>query len=171
MTGRSVPDPGNRAPPENEFEEIRDLIDGGLFETLRDIGFEQGEVLNLFALNPHADAGWTVASTVFQTNNSWRWNLRCDRLIPGDATLMVSFSARYLPGADETLTVRLYNTTDSEEIVKNSETADVKRHTGWASYAPTTESDEIDIRLQTKTEPAANSSDTYRPTVFFGVKI
>jgi len=77
-----------------------------------------------------------------------------------------------VPGADETVDVRIRNPDDGETVAE--ETGITSRQVvqlGPAEYTPTTTDAEIRLRHEIRTDPGANSSDIWTPLIVLGVKV
>jgi len=148
-------------------------LDGEALETLKDAGFEQGDYLPLYSYNQVAARSVSTTSTTytysadfFITAPVWV------DFFPSGLTTQVKCSVRAVPGADETVDLRVRNTIDGETVAeKTGLTADNVYTFGPTTYTPTTTGSRVEIFIQWRTSPGTNSLIVEEPMMTFGVEI
>jgi len=140
---------------------------------LAQAGFEQGDFLPLYTFNPNNAVYASFTSTTYTYDNNLSF-LRCrwDKFFPPGSTSAVFGQIQQEPGADESVSVRIYNSTDGEVIGEVTGLTTEKVVTIEATeYTPTTTDSEIFIRWNFKTDPGVNTSYVRLPCITFGVII
>jgi len=142
---------------------------------LKDAGFEHGDFLPLYTINPNAAWRVTSTSTTYTQTTDLGW-LQCawNDLIPWpDVNPLIYGLGRVMPGSGETVDVRIRNTTDGETVgsAVTGITADTMVKVGPVDYEPTTKDARIDIYWQYRTDPGTNALDLREPFIIVGVEL
>jgi len=158
MAGRSVPDPSNQVPPV------------GL---LARAGFEKGDFLPLYNFNPNGLKSISFTDTTYAFDNGLsNCRLIWDDAFPAGVTVQIFGQAEITVGAGETVSVRIYNYTDSETIVEKTGIGSSQFVSlGPTTYTPPTTGSGIMILWEWKEDVGTNASDIKVPHTCFGVKV
>jgi len=143
------------------------------YPTLEDAGFEGGDFLPLYNFNPGSDRENSFTSTTYAGLFAFSmvqciWN----ELFPAGATTHVYGSIMLSTvGADETVSLRIYNGTDDEVVGELTGITATGIKTIDADYEPTTLDSRIWMRWEWKESPGANSSTVQDAFICLGVKL
>jgi len=157
-----------------ETESLVDDTDGEKWETLREANYEKGDVMPVAHLMPCDSFNLQVSTTSYDRNFSYtlRSSPQSEVLSP-TGTLQVGLTAYARVGTDETLTARVVNSSQGDEITGASVQAQTNRPvwSGFAEYTPTDTMAPIRWAIEAKTEPANNASEIQSGPLVLGIKI
>ena len=94
------------------------------------------------------------------------WN----QIEPTNAKTSVLFCCLAVPGTDESMSVRLHNTTDSETIVEQTGITSTTDITQMTSYSPTSKNRPF-IDVEIKTDTGNNASELRETRAVVGVQV
>jgi len=143
------------------------------YGTLRDAGFERGDFLPLYNFTPNADFSVSFTTTSYDGN----WGLSYfsavwDQLFPPSAKTHVYASIRLNSlGAGETVSLRLRNMTDAENLGEITGITSEGMYSIDTDYEPPTTGSVTRYRWEWKEDPGANSSTVEVPIVCLGVVV
>lgn len=154
-------------------DSLTDGADGQAWETLREIGYEKGDVVPITSFTTTDSRNSSTTSTTFASSNgSGESVIRFDSLGPV-SQLRFGLSVRFQPGSGETMTGRFLNFDDSEEIVSvtGSSGSTSQEWSGWTTYTPTTSSSPVLVFYEHKVDTGTNSSTSRSPALWVGIEI
>jgi len=160
--------------PAIDTDDLIDRQDGQAWETLREVGFEKGDVVTLLALGPSASRSSSTSNTSYDalvdlssTFLTWAEIGPVDRV-------RVKMTGKF-DGVDggQTASARLYNFEDGEAVAGTevSATGNGPFDTGWVEYTPATTTTPIELINQAKTSNSNESITLDRPNIYLGVEI
>jgi len=140
---------------------------------LAEAGFVEGDFLPLYTFSPNANASVGTTSTTYNSDPTIsRADVIWGDLFPSGVESQVLGIATLVPGAGETVDVRIQNHADGETIAEETGFTGTTGVTlGPVSYTPTTTASRIDIYTEWRTSPGTNSSDLWTPQIVLGVKV
>jgi hypothetical protein len=163
-------DDGELRGPAVRTDSLLDASDGQPFETLREIGYESGDVLPLF-MRDISDT-FSVTTTSFVGRGNSKVQLPPPDTIPG--TYVVGLSILIKPGTGETGFARIRQFLPTRNVVVGSEVFTTTRggvFSGYTEFDPDTPSSPVSYELQIKTDPGNNSTTYKQYSITVGVKI
>jgi hypothetical protein len=142
-------------------------------DTLRQAGYEEGDIIPLIATTPPQDRQASTTSTSFVVvANTGQSIIPWDSLSP-NTNLKAGIAVRLLPGAGETITAGFQNETDGEEVVTvTGEAGAVSlEFSGFQAYTPSTTSTPVRISFKHKVDQGNNSSRSIAPSLIIGKEL
>jgi len=148
-----------------------DSDDGQAWETLREMGYESGDIVWGPSYGPTASRDISTSSTDYvSSTDTHRHQAQWDLLFPSAATTVVTMSAVVFPGS-ESLSLRVRNDTDGETMVEETGITSQKNlQMTPAKYTPTTTADGIQFNAEIKSD-TGNSVLASDFNVVFGVEL
>lgn len=143
-------------------------------DELRQAGYQEGDFLPVVGFGPFKlDQSFTNTS-YDHVRNLLTTRLRWDELpIPDGASTQVFLQCQVNPGSEETVSVRVYNPTDSETVAEETglSTSFEMVTLGPVDYTPTTTSSDLTLQPEVKTDAGSSSCEIVTPYLGVGVKI
>lgn len=156
------------------IDSLVDANDDAAWETLRELGYESGDVLCLATIANTASGGSkSTTSTSFTSNTSLfdAW-LRLDEIVPSGLTAKVAVGTQINSDAGETGTVRIQEATNGETVVSVAHTGTFGRVTsGYQTFNATAADAVVQWRAEIKTTDGTDGSSFWPLTVKIGVQL
>lgn len=132
---------------------------------------DPGDVLPIAMVNANDRFFSFTTSTYTEDLTILTFNIQWDTL-PTNATIVFGYYANCGVGTDETVSVKLRNRVDNEDIVSLSTSTDGDAvFSGYSSYTPTTTNEPIRLSTWYKTEPGSNTSSVSDPFAVMGIQL
>lgn len=155
-------------------ESIQDSADGQAWETLRETGYQTGDILHLSSFSTNGvRANTTSDSSYGGAANLVGQQLRWDRIVPDVSPMVVAQSGVLAPGTDETLSVIVEDALSGDTVVSaiTASGGSSRIFSQWENYDPSKPSDVRKIRTALKTDPGNNASTVRDHALHIGIKI
>jgi len=142
-------------------DEITDKADGQPWETLREAGFESGDLVNPYLFGPIAQAQLSTVSSSYTGSGEFIGvETTFNKLFPTDCTTAVTAFGQVSVGAGETVDIRIRDLTQGETAAElTGLTSNQSYKVPVTEYEPPDPDSRSALRLQIRTSPGSNSSN------------
>jgi len=153
-------------------DEVVDGKDGQAWETLREIGYEKGDVMTVGDFSGTSRKVNTSSSTYSGQTSLGVHNIPLSDYVPSDVPVYVAIYGDLRPGTDETASLTYDDTKDSVTGFPTiSASGSEKVWSGWQQVTVDRTPSVSNIIPQVKTEPATNSSEIYDVSFHVGLQL
>jgi hypothetical protein len=154
-------------------EQITDSTDGQAYETLRELGFKKGDYLPLISGSMHGIR--TSSTSNDRYDNAYDMalgSLTWDLISPSSGTTVVWFECRVNILNGTTASIRLRNADDNEVMLEETGISSKGLLTiGPTEYTPTTNSSQIQYRLELRSGDGNSEVEIKDGTPIIGVQL
>jgi len=158
--------------PAVNADSIVDNDDGQAWETLRELGYESGDVIPLlFTSEGRANSGSTSSSSFQGMNSTFSIRIRWDRIVPAGVTAVVSLGGFLNANGDEVF-FKMRNVSDGEDVTQTiSSTGSEGVTSTYSTYTPTTTDGLLLINGFLRNSDGATSVTVREPSLVIGAQL
>ena len=165
---------GTLTGPALQTNTLTDAEDGQPFETLRETGYETGDIVTIATFGVGESRGFTTSSDTYVDGfNQLQLFVTWNDILPANAQTYVSFGIQGSFSASGKPTIQMWNNTDSEQLAPELSNFNnfQNKSTGWVEYRPPTDNGTIEIFPRLKSDVQGDLVTANAPTLLFGVQI
>jgi hypothetical protein len=150
---------------------IRSLV--GEVESLREAGYESGDILPVVTLGAQQQRSAGTTSTSYTDLGQLGEAAIIFEDIADPENTYAALGARLVPDSGEEAYYRWVNKDDGDDRIGPEVSTDTPEQvwSGWAKYDPQTEDNPVLLKVQGKTDPGTNSSSIRSPLLYIGVQL
>jgi hypothetical protein len=157
---------GDVGMPSNRVDLFADGVDANDLDIGGNDFVSVGDVVPVMTITPHQQSDSFTTATYGANNGFYRQQLSIGALVSDGATIVARIQGVVVPGTDESVDVRLRNSTARETLAEVTNISSTTTfNSGWSTYNPSAPDSSDYYVVERLTDPGSNSSEI---RAFFG---